>query len=159
MTHSAESERFGLYGCSILPPWVPPLLPFPVWISTGVHIHTGRGRGSGCVESISRYTLCIWPDSEPTKLLYHPKQKHRRGGGLRQINTCRQVPLLVNFWEKPTFSVKWHYRYLVHGRHKQIIYKAIVLKKKVKKCRKYQYKLKSIHSTNTKLKLYKVSQK
>jgi hypothetical protein len=21
MTHSAESERFGLYGCSILPPW------------------------------------------------------------------------------------------------------------------------------------------
>jgi hypothetical protein len=30
-------------------------------------------------------------------LLYHPKQKPRRGGGLRQINTCRQVPLLVIF--------------------------------------------------------------
>ncbi len=24
MTHSAESERFGLYGCSILPPWRSP---------------------------------------------------------------------------------------------------------------------------------------
>jgi hypothetical protein len=24
-------------------------------------------------------------------------------GGLRQINTCRQVPLLVNFFEKPIF--------------------------------------------------------
>jgi hypothetical protein len=34
---------------------------------------------------------------EPTKLLYNPKQKPRRGGGLRQINTCRQVTLLVNF--------------------------------------------------------------
>jgi hypothetical protein len=31
--------------------------------------------------------------SEPTKLLDHPKQKPRRGGGLRQINTCRKVPL------------------------------------------------------------------
>jgi hypothetical protein len=25
-------------------------------------------------------------------LLYHPKQKPRRGGSLRQINTCRKVP-------------------------------------------------------------------
>ncbi len=32
----------------------------------------------------------------PTKLLYRPKQKPRRGGGLRNINTCRQVPLQVN---------------------------------------------------------------
>jgi hypothetical protein len=46
------------------------------------------------VESIFRsYTLCTRPDSEPIKLLYHPKQKPRGGGGLRQINTCRQVPL------------------------------------------------------------------
>ncbi len=28
--------------------------------------------------------------------LYQPKQKLRRGGGLRQINTCRKVPLQVN---------------------------------------------------------------
>ncbi len=41
-------------------------------------------------------TLCIWPDSEATKLLDHPKQKPRRGGGLRQINICRKVPLQVN---------------------------------------------------------------
>jgi hypothetical protein len=34
------------------------------------------------------YTLCFWPDSEPTKLLDHPKQKLRRGGDLSQINTC-----------------------------------------------------------------------
>jgi hypothetical protein len=44
-------------------------------------------------------TLCIWPDSEPTKLPYHPKQKPRRGGGLRQINTSRKVPLQVNFFK------------------------------------------------------------
>ncbi len=31
--------------------------------------------GSGCVESIYRsYTLSIWPDSKPTKLLHQPKQ-------------------------------------------------------------------------------------
>ncbi len=43
--------------------------------------------------------LCIWPGSEvePTKLPYHPKQKPRSGGGLQQINTCRKVPLQVNF--------------------------------------------------------------
>ncbi len=31
-------------------------------------------------------TFCIWPDSEPTKLLDRPKQKLRRGGGLRLIH-------------------------------------------------------------------------
>ncbi len=36
-------------------------------------------------------TLCTWPDSVTTKLLDHPKQKLRRGGGLRQINICRKV--------------------------------------------------------------------
>jgi hypothetical protein len=43
------------------------------------------------------YTLCIRTDSEPTKLLYHPKQKPGREGGLIQIKTCRQIPLQVNF--------------------------------------------------------------
>ncbi len=43
-------------------------------------------------------TLCFLPDSEPTKLLHYPEQKPRRGGGLRQINTCRKVPLQVNFF-------------------------------------------------------------
>ncbi len=36
------------------------------------------------------------------------------GWGPRQINTCRQVPLLVNFSEKPTFRVWCLYRYFVH---------------------------------------------
>jgi hypothetical protein len=31
-------------------------------------------------------------------LLHHPEQKPRRGGGLRQINTCRKVPLQINFF-------------------------------------------------------------
>ncbi len=57
------------------------------------------GVGAGGVESCWRpcifcrsLTLCISPDSKPPKLLDHLKQKPRRGGGLRQINTCRKVP-------------------------------------------------------------------
>jgi hypothetical protein len=37
-------------------------------------------------------------------MLYHPRQKLKRGGGLRQINTCRQGPLQVNFYDKPTIK-------------------------------------------------------
>ncbi len=36
-------------------------------------------------------------------------------GGLRQINTCRQVPLPINFKEKPTFTVWCLDIYLVHA--------------------------------------------
>jgi hypothetical protein len=43
-------------------------------------------------------TLCFLPDSESTKLLHHPEQNPRREGGLRQTNTCRKVPLKVNFF-------------------------------------------------------------
>jgi hypothetical protein len=77
-----------------------PLPHFPVWISTGICIYTvcNRGRGAGCGEIIYRsYTRCIWPDSEPKKLVYHPKRKPRGEGGLRQINPCRQFPLQFNF--------------------------------------------------------------
>jgi hypothetical protein len=42
-----------------------------------------------------------------TKLLYHPR-------GPQTENTCRQVPLQVNFLEKPTFRVWCLYSYLVH---------------------------------------------
>ncbi len=37
------------------------------------------------------------------KMLHHPKQKPSRGGGLRQINTYRKVPLQVNFFFMATF--------------------------------------------------------
>ncbi len=47
--------------------------------------------GGGCwvlLETIfcRSLTLCIWPDSEPTKFLDHSKEKRRREGVLRQIN-------------------------------------------------------------------------
>ncbi len=42
------------------------------------------------MESIYRsYTLCIWPDSEPTKLLNHPKQKNYEG---REPQTDKHLP-------------------------------------------------------------------
>ncbi len=70
---------------------------------------------SGYVESIYRsYTLCILPDTEPKKFL-PPKQKPVRGEGLRQLNTCRPIPLQVNFEEKTTLRVWCLYSYLVHG--------------------------------------------
>ncbi len=50
-------------------------------------------------------TLCLWPDSEPTKLLNHSKQKPRRGGRLRQINTCGKVYLHVNFFRWRHFAL------------------------------------------------------
>ncbi len=41
------------------------------------------------------------------KLLYHPKLKPRRGGGLRQIKTCRQIPYRSIFkkWRPLGFCV------------------------------------------------------
>ncbi len=43
---------------------------------------------------------------EPTKLLDHPKQKPMMGGGLRQVNSCRKVPLQVNFLDDGILL--WH---------------------------------------------------
>ena len=37
------------------------------------------------------------PQPSLQKLLDHPKQNLGEEGGLRQINTCRKVPLQVNF--------------------------------------------------------------
>ncbi len=48
--------------------------------------------------------LCIWPDSEPTKLLDHPTLKPRNEGSLRQINTCCKFPLQVNLLRWRHFS-------------------------------------------------------
>ncbi len=76
--------------------------PPPLLIRKGLCIYTvcnGGGEGSGCVESIYKsYTLCIWSDSE--QFLYHPKQKPRRGGGLRQINTLLRSPFTGKFSRK-----------------------------------------------------------
>ncbi len=62
------------------------------------------GGGGGCwvlLETIFYRTLLQHSVSDqiqkPTKLLDHPKLKPRRGGGLRQINTCHKVPLQVIF--------------------------------------------------------------
>ncbi len=63
-------------------------LPFPQfpWISICTYTACKRGREGYRVVSETifcrSFTLCIWPDSEFTKLLDHPKQKLRRGGGL-----------------------------------------------------------------------------
>ncbi len=56
-----------------------------------------RVAGKGCwvvLETICfrSLPLCFRPDSESTKLLFHPKHKLKRGGGLRQINTMPQSP-------------------------------------------------------------------
>ncbi len=59
------------------------------------YLVTGGGRGWGYVENMYRSnTLCIWLNPEPTKLLFYPKQNL---GGEGASETCRQVPLLVNF--------------------------------------------------------------
>jgi hypothetical protein len=52
-------------------------------------------------------TLYLTRYVEPTKLLDHPKQKPRKGGGLRQMNTCRRVPL-QDFFYITTFGVAFY---------------------------------------------------
>jgi hypothetical protein len=82
---------------------LPPPPPFPV--SKYNMLYTDSvwlGGGGGCwglLETIfcGILTLFIWPDSEPTKIARPPKKKHRRGGGLRHINTCHKVTLQFFF--------------------------------------------------------------
>ncbi len=59
----------------------------------------------GVLSPVGDHILEDWPASKPTKLLDHPKQKPRRGGGLRQINTCRKVPLQLNFFRWRHFAL------------------------------------------------------
>ncbi len=83
--------------------------PLPVWISTGKCIHAvynGEGRGSGCVEGIySTGVICTLYTVYLTrfrtyKFALPPQTEPRRGGGLRQINTCRQVPVCRSIFKK-----------------------------------------------------------
>ncbi len=94
--------------CELLPPWtkeqylctvvyccpstLPSLWPPPpsqttvnvLYIQTVCVTGGGAGGGWGDVElscrpySARSFTLCFWPDSEPTKLLHHPKQMARK---------------------------------------------------------------------------------
>ncbi len=68
--------------------------------------------GGGCwvvLETIfwRSLTLCIWPALEPRNFPYHPKQKPRRGEGLRLINTSRKVTLQVKFFIT-TFGIAFY---------------------------------------------------
>jgi hypothetical protein len=78
----------------------PPPPPFSLCQST-VYRDSGWER-AGVLSPVGDHILqefntLYLPDSEPTKLLDHPKQKSWRGGCLRQINICRKVPLQANF--------------------------------------------------------------
>jgi hypothetical protein len=52
-----------------------------------------------CSETETRYTLCTGVYLYPTRFR-NAKQKPMRGGDLRQIKTCRKVPLHVHFFGK-----------------------------------------------------------
>ncbi len=68
------------------------------------------------MESIYRSnTLCV-SSKFPNLQNSLPPQKNLGGEGAS--DTCRQVPLLVNFFKNPTFRVWCLYRYLVHGKEK-----------------------------------------
>ncbi len=68
-----------------------------------------HSRVSSCVGNYILLSLILgfWPDSEPAKLLHHPKPKPRRVGGLRQINTCRKDSLQGNFFIT-TFGIAFY---------------------------------------------------
>ncbi len=86
-----------------LPPLPPSLCKY---ISTEVCIHTvckGGGWIGLCGEHIKELycTLCMWPDSEPTKLLYHIKQTPGGGGGAQtDKHLLPSTFILVNFLNK-----------------------------------------------------------
>ncbi len=87
------------------------LLPCQNTVYTVYTIQTVCGwGGGGCrvlLETIffRSWTLCIRPDSEPTKLPDHPQTKTEQGGGLGQINNCCKVPLQVIFFRWRIFAL------------------------------------------------------
>ncbi len=104
--------------CDLLSPLLPlspslwfnsrPIHSFPTWCILYIRIQCVRGVGYGVLlETIfyRSFTLCIWPDSEPTKFLDQFKQKPGRGVCLRRINNCRKVPLQIFFFRRRHFAL------------------------------------------------------
>jgi len=90
---------------SAAPP--PPGPPLPSQSQSTVYTDVWLAMGGYWVvlETIFCKSLTLWPDSQPTNLLDHPKQKSRSGGDLRQINTCHKVLLQVNFFRWRHFAL------------------------------------------------------
>ncbi len=79
-----------------------PLPPFP---KSKYRIYRQRvaGRGWGVMSCVGDYILQEFNTLFLTrfrtyKIARPPQIKHRRGGGLKQIKTCRKVPLQVNYF-------------------------------------------------------------
>jgi hypothetical protein len=79
----------------------PPRPPLPCVNEYTVYTFTVcKGRRFGVLlETIfwRSLTLCIRPDTEPTKLLHHPKQKPRRVGASDRLTPAAKIPLQVVF--------------------------------------------------------------
>ncbi len=76
----------------------PPLFPVSKF---NIYLQCVAGRGWGVLSSVRDHILqetntLYLIRLKPTILQDHPKQIPRRG--LREINTCRKVPLHVNFF-------------------------------------------------------------
>ncbi len=59
---------------------LPPLPMYRIYRQCMTCVYDCGGWGGGCWNVLwtifcRSFTLCFWPDSEPKKLLYHPKQK------------------------------------------------------------------------------------
>ncbi len=93
----------------------------------------GGGGELCCVEHIlQEFTLCFWPDAEPTKLLHHPKQnyqwKRHKGVGVFKVSSSmglgkqtsprfREIirvsaPYLKSPWLRVSTGLKKTYSYL-----------------------------------------------
>jgi hypothetical protein len=80
---------------------LPSPTPFPV-SKYSIYRQCVAGRGWGELSPVGGHIVQEFNTLYLTRFRNHkiarpPKQKPRRGGVLRQINTCREVPLQVNF--------------------------------------------------------------
>ncbi len=80
------------------------------FLSFSIHRQCVAGRGWGCwvvleTYSAEEFTLCFWPDSEPTKLLYRPKQKPRRGWRPQTDKHLPQSSFTGQFFHITTFGI------------------------------------------------------